>query len=74
VSGVASVSKLYLARGAEPQTANVQLRGLELPRIDGISVSPDQPVPLDEFRGKTAPPSGGPAPRVVPVPVIPEEC
>ena len=57
VSGVASVSKLYLARGGEPQTANVQLRGLELPRIDGISVSLDQPVPLDEFRGKTAPPS-----------------
>jgi predicted phage baseplate assembly protein len=75
VPGVASVSKLYLAKGGEPQTANVPLRGLELPRIEGISVSPDQPVPLDEFRGKTAPPSGGPpAPRVVPVPVIPEEC
>jgi hypothetical protein len=74
VPGVASVSKLYLAKGGEPQTANVPLRGLELPRIDGISVSPDQPIPLDEFRGKTAPPSGPSAPRVVPVPVIPEEC
>jgi hypothetical protein len=74
VPGVASVSKLYLAKGGEPPTANIPLRGLELPRIDGISVSPDQPIPLDEFRGKTAPPSGPPAPRVVPVPVIPEEC
>jgi hypothetical protein len=78
VPGVSSVTELFLASGTNPVTPTVPLQGLELPRVDGVSVSLDTAVPLDEFRGQApppAPPTGGqPRPRIVPVPAIPAEC
>jgi hypothetical protein len=55
--------------GSEP----IQMRGLELPRIAGLSVLPGDPQPLDQLRG-TKPPATAQPKTVVPVPVIPETC
>jgi hypothetical protein len=51
----------------------VEMVGLQLPRILGISVTSGAPLPLDALRGT---PSGGvtQTPTVVQVPVIPAEC
>jgi hypothetical protein len=55
--------------GSDP----VPMRGLELPRVAGISVLPGDPIPLDQLRGAT-PPGAAPPKTVVPVPVVPETC
>jgi hypothetical protein len=49
------------------------MNGLELPRVMGISVSIGDPMDVDSLRGQ-APAAAAPATRIVPVPVIPEEC
>jgi hypothetical protein len=55
--------------GSDP----IPMRGLELPRIVGISVQPGDPLPLDQLRGTTPPATAQPK-TVVPVPVIPDTC
>ena len=50
------------------------MRGLELPRLIGISVSAGDPLSLDQLRGQGEVPTTTPEKNVVPVPVIPEEC
>jgi hypothetical protein len=77
VPGVASINTLLLAHGDESPSETVPMRGLDLPRVAGISVSSGDPLDLDAFRGLTRGGAGtasaGP-PTVVPVPVIPTEC
>jgi predicted phage baseplate assembly protein len=51
----------------------VPTRGLELPRIAGISVVPGDPLALDQLRG-TAPPVAAQPKTVVPVPIVPDTC
>ena len=77
VSGVTAVRELQLAGAADTsaQTA-LALRGLQLPRIAGISVSvgPAQPViSLQGVDGAGGPASGGTL-GFVPVPVLPDHC
>ncbi|MBO0794300.1 MAG: hypothetical protein J2P36_25585, partial [Ktedonobacteraceae bacterium] len=55
-------------------TERIDLRGLELPRLVGISVSVGDPLDLDQLRGQGTLPTITPRKKVVPVPVIPEEC
>jgi Baseplate J-like protein len=80
VPGVSSVTKLYLAENTDPATSTIALQGLELPRLDGVSVSLDTAISLDEFRGsgqpsdRPTPPVGQPPPRIIPIPAIPDEC
>jgi hypothetical protein len=79
VPGVSSVTNLFLAKNTDPVTTTIALKGLELPRLEGVSVSLDSAVSLDEFRGKTTPsaptpPGGQPPARVIPIPAIPGEC
>jgi hypothetical protein len=75
VEGVALVNKLILAAGDGGEVTSVTLKGLELPRLDGIEVAVGgDPMPLDQLRGAA---NAGPATagkRFVPVPVIPAEC
>jgi hypothetical protein len=54
-------------------TASIPMRGLELPRVAGISVLAGDALPLDQLRG-SAPPGTAPPKTVVPVPVVPETC
>ena len=64
---------VLLADTAGPAVPRVEMLGLQLPRILGISVTSGAPLPLDALQGTT---SGGvtQTPSVVQVPVIPEEC
>jgi hypothetical protein len=72
--GVLKVDEIILARGEEGAVAvEVPLRGLQLPRVAGLSVEAGSAVPLDSLRGAAAPaPTRGR--RTVPVPVVPKEC
>jgi hypothetical protein len=84
VRGVLSVNNVLVAEGSLPAAAQINMRGLELPRVMGISVSVGEPVSLDALRGQSSLPPGGAtgdegegeggAGPLLPVPVIPEEC
>lgn len=73
VRGVTSVADVLLAEGSSSPADVVEMNGLELPRILGISVVAGDPVPIDALRGSAgvADPA---APRLLPVPVVPETC
>jgi Baseplate J-like protein len=71
--GVLRVNELRLATGTSGEVANeVPLRGLQLPRIAGLSVENGSALSLDDLRGRTPTPSA--SGRVVPVPTVPEDC
>ncbi len=77
VRGVLLVNpNILLAEGKGAATSQIEMRGLQLPRVVGISVALGDPVSLDDIRGRasTDQTTPGGAPRRVPVPVIPEEC
>jgi len=71
-SGVEFVQPVLLAQGAGPAVAQVDIEGLQLPQVLGISVVGGDPIALDQLRGAAPPPAtGGGAAQV---PVIPQEC
>jgi hypothetical protein len=87
VPGVLLITGVLLAGSDGARADQVGLRGLELPRLAGLSVIAGEPAPLAQLtgRGGSGAPGGGtpgdgvplPIPtgeNVVPVPVIPEEC
>jgi hypothetical protein len=77
VSGVLLVNDVKIAEGTRPPVSQITMNGLELPRVAGISVTVGEPFDLDQLRGQMAaptPPPTTPIPKVVPVPVVPEEC
>jgi hypothetical protein len=81
-TGVLSVKDVFVARGSEAGTREIVLTGLQLPRVAGISVQVGDPLALDSLRGETTTSgldtnggaNGGKPKRIVPVPLIPEEC
>lgn len=86
VQGVLSVNGVLVAEGSLPAAAQINMRGLELPRVMGISVTVGEPVSLDALRGQLSLSPGGTGDGaggdgtdggvlpLLPVPVIPEEC
>jgi hypothetical protein len=78
VAGVLLVNDVLIAEGTKPASDQIQMTGLELPRVMGISVSIGDPMDLDQLRGQATPSPGTTtttvAPKIVPVPVVPEEC
>lgn len=77
VSGVVSVANVLLAEGERNPGDVVEMVGLELPQILGISVVLGEPLPIDALRGSTLPSTGddtATATSVLPVPVVPETC
>ena len=57
----------------------IEMTGLQLPRVLGISVVPGAPRPLDEVRNEklgalTPSDPDGSVPLPLPVPALPEEC
>jgi predicted phage baseplate assembly protein len=82
VSGVMFVNDVLLAEGDQPASEQVAINGLELPRVMGISVSVGDALSLEQLRGTSlnlddsGDGTGGSGRRrkVVPVPVIPENC
>ena len=72
VTGVTSVAGVLLAEGSKGESEAVEMAGLELPRVLGISVVAGDPISIDALRGDEG---GDPARRrFLPVPVIPETC
>ena len=78
VAGVISVSDVLLAEDGKAASDSVDMTGLQLPRVLGISVVAGDPISIDSLRGEadtTATTGSATAgPRFLPVPVIPETC
>ena len=76
-NGVMFVNDILLAEGTNEAGELVTMSGLELPRVMGISVSIGDPLPLSSLRGTPTTSAGdgqGTRRKIVPVPVIPENC
>ena len=73
--GVLKVNQLLLATGsAGAQDTEVPMRGLQLPRIAGLSVEVGTALTLDALRGTAPTTTTRGARRFVPIPVVPQEC
>jgi len=74
VAGVVEVADVLLAWGNGNAVQSVEMNGIELPEILGISVVGGDPVDLAALRGDigSSPAPSGPA--LLPVPVAAETC
>lgn len=70
-SGVEFVQEVFLAQTGAA-VAQMEMTGLQLPRVLGISVTNGPALSLDELRGGTT--QTGPTAGVAQLPVIPGEC
>jgi len=74
VPGVALINQLLLARATGNEVPQINMQGLQLPRLDGIVVNIGDPVPISQLRGDTTAGGTPSPPKLVSVPVIPQEC
>ena len=74
VPGVALINQLLLATSTGNEVPQINMQGLQLPRLDGIVVTLGDPLPISQVRGDTTAGGTAPPPKLVPVPVIPQEC
>jgi hypothetical protein len=74
VAGVMSVADVLLAQGSAAPADVVELGGLQLPWVIGISVVAGEAVAIDALRGSTVADGSAPTVSFLPVPVIPETC
>jgi predicted phage baseplate assembly protein len=74
VSGVRLVTNVIVAEGDKPPASEIEMDGLQLPRVLGISVVDGDPVDIGQLRGTQTTPADRPPTSFVPVPIIPEEC
>lgn len=74
VPGVTSVADVLLAEGSKAPSDVIEIVGLELPRILGISVVAGEPMSIADLRGDAG--AGGPVvpSSLLPVPVVPRNC
>jgi len=70
-AGVVEVADVLLAEGSKAGADSVELSGLQLPEILGISVVAGPPLPLDVLRGAAAPTQ---AAGRLPAPILAETC
>lgn len=71
--GVLRIDELLLAQGTGGDTPEIPTSGLQLPSIAGLSVEAGAALPLDALRGAGTG-SGQAGRRIVPVPIVPQEC
>jgi hypothetical protein len=74
VAGVRLVTNVIVAEGDKPASSEIEMDGLQLPRVMGISVVDGDPVDIGQLRGTQTTPADRPPVSFVPVPIIPEEC
>ena len=73
-SRVTEVADVLLAEGSRGASDVVEMTGLQLPRILGISVVAGDPIPIDALRGDRAADQTTTSAALLPVPVVPETC
>jgi len=73
VPGVMLIKEVQIAEGGLPSAPQISMRGLELPRVAGLSVNVGDAIDLNQLRGQGTPQPTA-AVGFLPVPVIPEEC
>ena len=79
VSGVSSViDEVLLALGNEEPQSKILMKGIQLPKVMGISVVVGTPIGIDKLRGayvvSDEEGEAGASAKRVPVPIIGEEC
>lgn len=75
VAGVTSVADVLLAEGSKAASDGVEMTGLQLPRLLGISVVAGAPQALDALRGSgSTSAANATGPALLPVPIVPETC
>jgi hypothetical protein len=76
VPGVALINQLLLAGATGNEVPQINMQGLQLPRLDGIVVNIGDAVSISQVRGDTTAGGGAPSapPTLLPVPAIPQEC
>jgi len=74
VPGVTAVADVLLAEGSRGPSDVVEMTGLELPRVLGISVVAGDPIPIDALRGERTLADQTTAAQLLPVPIVPETC
>jgi hypothetical protein len=75
VPGVALINQLLLAGSTGNEVQQINMQGLQLPRLDGIVVNIGDAVPISQVRGDTTAGGTPPVPpTLLPVPAIPQEC
>ncbi len=74
VPGVVEVADVLLALGGGAAVQSVDINGVELPEILGISVVSGDPVDLAALRGDTGSSTPSVGPALLPVPVVAETC
>ncbi len=73
VPGVMAVKNVLLFKGDNAvQQTSIDLQGIQLPRIAGLSVSIGDPLSAAQLGLSSSTPPSGPKP--LPIPIIPEEC
>jgi hypothetical protein len=72
VDGVAWVNEVRLSDGGDAEDQPIPMRKLELPQLARFSVSVGQARSIKELFGDKPAPAG--QKKIVPVPVVPEEC
>jgi hypothetical protein len=73
VPGVMAVKNVLLFKGSSAvQQQSIEMSGIQLPRIAGLSVSIGDPLSAAQLGLSDSTPPAGPKP--LPIPVIPEEC
>jgi len=71
VDGVAKVTGVLLSDSSGNDSDRIEMSGLALPRLAGISVQQGDPLPLADLLGTTTPQAG---PTLLPIPFTPQEC
>lgn len=75
VAGVMSVADVLIAEGISAPAEVIEMSGLQLPWVVGVSVVAGEPVAIDALRGSTSGATPAtPTVSLLPVPVIPESC
>ena len=75
VPGVLLVNGITLANSAGTPVDQVTITALQLPRLAGISVTAGDPIDIAQLIGQVpAGASGGTAPAILPIPIVPEDC
>jgi hypothetical protein len=77
VDGVAKVNGLLLAKESGSHQISIEISGLELPRLVGISVQLGNPQSLNDLREGVSDIPGEDRdvePRMVSIPIVPPEC